>query len=261
MRILNHRMTWLTSRSAIGHQCQSRKSQISRRFKMPQPLASQQTTTPVTPDVTIPMLQDNTVPSTVPGMVVYNIVAAANQAPSFGRGVPVARASPMQIGTPVTSPQRTPMHGITIEEALLQGARLPCSPRQEANLLNPPLMLMDNHIKMMDALCHLSTSGLQFICESVEALCQERTPVQAPPGYCMLQASDPLQGTTTRSPLSQEFYHAANNLSTRITVPQQTPPQQHLAGDHHPDPEIVSTITNMQRHEQASRTQPTSRDE
>ena len=111
---------------------------------------------------------------------------------------------------------------------------------------------MDNHIKMIDALCHLDTSDLQFICESVEALCQERTPVQALPGYRMPQALDPLWGTTTHSPLSREFYHATSNLSTAITVPQQTPLQQHPVGDRRPDPEIVSAIVNMQRHEQAS---------
>ena len=63
-------------------------------------------------------------------------------------------------------------------------------PWQEAHLLNLPVILTDNHIKMMDALCHLDSYGLQFICESVEALHRERTPTQAPPGYHMPQASD-----------------------------------------------------------------------
>ena len=135
-------------------------------------------------------------------------------------GTPAASASPMQVGTPVASPHRTPGHGFAAEEALLQGATLPCSTRQEAHLLNPPLMLMDNHIKMMDALRHLDTCGLQFICESVEALCRETTPTQAPPGYCMPQASDTLWGMTSHPPLSQEFYRAASNLGTAIVEPQ-----------------------------------------
>ena len=60
----------------------------------------------------------------------------------------------MQVSTLAGVLHRTPRHSATTEEALLQGATLPCSPWQEANLLNPPLMLTDNHIKMMDALCH-----------------------------------------------------------------------------------------------------------
>ena len=150
---------------------------------------SQQTTISVTPDVAIPMLQDSTIPRTIPDTATYNVVAAANQAPGFGRGMLIARASPMQMGTPVVSLQRTPMHGVTAEEVLLQGATPLCFPHQEANLLNPPLMLKENHIKMMDALCHLDTTGLQFICEPVEALCRERTPVQALPGavHCRCQ--------------------------------------------------------------------------
>ena len=180
-------------------------------------LAPQSATTLAAPNVTIPMPQDSTGPGTVPGMTVHSVATAANQAPGFGRGLPVARASPMQVGTPaasalpmqisklVASPHRTPGHGFTAEEALLQGDTLPCSPQQEARLLNPPLTLIDNHIKMMDALHHLDSYGLQFICESAEALCRERMPTQAPPGYRMLQASDTLRGMTSHPPLSQEF--------------------------------------------------------
>ena len=169
----------------------------------------------------------------------------------------MASASPMQVGTLVASPHRTPGHGTAAEEALLQGATLPCSPWQEANLLNPPLMLMDNHIKMMDALRHLDTCRLQFICESVEALHRERTLTQVPPGYHMLQALDTLQGMTNHPPLSQEFYRATSNLGTAIVEPRLIPPQQHLVGSCHPDPEIENAIANMQRHEQALRTLPT----
>ena len=117
------------------------------------------------------------------------------------------------------------------EEALLPGTTLLCSPQQEANLLNPQPMLTDNHIKMMDALCHLDTIGLQFICESLEALRRERTHTQAPPGYRTLQASDVLRGITSQShsPMSHEFYRAASNLSTTIVEPQQISPQQHPA--------------------------------
>ena len=142
-------------------------------------LVPQSATTPAATDVTIPMPQDNTGPGTVPGMTAHNVATAANRAPSFGRGLPVARASPMQVGIPVASAlpmqvstlvaslHRTPGHGFATEEALLQGATLPCSPQQEAHLLNSPLMLMDNHIKIMDPLHHLDTCGLQFICKSV----------------------------------------------------------------------------------------------
>ena len=218
----------------------------------PQPAAAL-----VTPDVTIPMPQDNTRPGTIPGTVAHNVATAANQAPGFGRGFPVASASPMQVRTPAVSLHRTPRHSATAEEALLQGATLPCFPWQEANLLNPPLMVTDNHIKMMDTPCHLDTSRLQFICESVEALRRERTLTQAPPGYHMPQVSDPLREVASHPPLLQEFYRAASNLGTAIVEPRPIPPQQRPAGSHRPDPEIENAIANMQRHEQVSHTPPT----
>ena len=62
--------------------------------------APQQATTPVAPSVTIPMPQDNTGLGTVPGTTAHNVATMANQAPSFGGGLPVARASPMQVGNP-----------------------------------------------------------------------------------------------------------------------------------------------------------------
>ena len=215
------------------------------------------------------MPQGNTGPGTIPGTTTHNFATAANQAPSFGRGLPVARASPMQVGTLaasaspmqvgtlVASPHRTPGHRFAAEEALLQGDILPCSPQQEAHLLNPPVTLMDNHIKMMDALCHLDSYHLQFICQSVEALHRERMPTQAPPGYRMLQVLDTLWGLISNPPLSQEFYRAASNLGTAIVEPQQVSPQQCLTGSHHPDPEIKSAVTNMQRHKQVSSMPPT----
>ena len=226
-------------------------------------LASQSAASPAASNVTIPMPQGNTGPGTVPGTTVHNVATAANRAPGFGRGLSVARASPMQVGTPpasaspmqiatpAPSPHRTPGHMSATEEALLQGATLPCSPRQEAHLLNPLVILMDNHIKMMDALCHLDSYGLQFICESAEALRRERTPTQAPPGYRTPKVSDASQGSISNSPLSQEFYRATSNLCTAIVKPQQAPPQQHPVGNHRPDPEIESAITNVQRHERA----------
>ena len=167
-------------------------------------------------------------------------------------GTPLASASPMQATTTAPSLHKTPGHAFATEEALLQGATLPCSPRQEAHLLNPPVILTENHIKMMDALCHLDSYSLQFICKSVEALSRERMPTQAPPGYQMLQASDTPWGLTSNPLLSQEFYRAASNLSTAIVEPQQVLSQQRRAGNHRPDPEKESAITNMQRHEQAS---------
>ena len=232
-------------------------------------LASPLATTPAAPNVTIPMPQGSTSPSTVPDTTVHPVATAANQAPYFCRGLLVARASPMQVGTPpasalpmqvttpAASPHGTPSHTLTMEEELLWGSTLPCSPRQEANLLNPSVVLMDNHIKMMDTLCHLDSYGLQFICESVEAMCRERMPTQAPPGYHTPQASDILRRLTSNPLLSQEFYRAASNLGTAIVEPQQVPPQQHLAGSCHPDPEIESTVANMYRHKQASGIPPT----
>ena len=159
--------------------------------------------------------------------------------------------------------QRMPRLTMTIEEALLQGVTLLCSPQQEASLLTPQPMLMDNHIKMMDALQHLDTVGLQFICKSVEALCREITPTQAPPGYCMQQASNILHGIASQSHslMSHEFYRVVSNLGTAIVEPQLILLQQCPAGDQRPDPEIVSAIANMQRHEEASQMPPTSRDQ
>ena len=199
-----------------------------------------------------------------PGYYSAQFCPAANWAPGFGRGLPVARASPMQVGTQpasaspmqvmtlATLPHRTPGHAFAAEEALLQEATLPCSPRWEAHLLNPPVILMDNYIKMMVALHHLDSYSLQFICESAEALCRERMPTQAPPGYCMPQTSDIPWVSTNNPPISQEFYRATSNLSTAIVEPQQVLPQQCLVGNCCPDPEIESAITNMQRHKQAS---------
>ena len=161
-------------------------------------------------------------------------------------------ASPMQVTTPAALPHRTPSHALTAEEELLQGATLPCSPQQETNLLNLLVVLTDNHIKMIDALHHLDSYGLQFICELAEALCREPMPTQAPPGYCTLQASDIPCGSSNNPPLSQEFYRATSNLGTAIVEPQQALPQQCLVGNCCHDPEIESAITNMYRHEQVS---------
>ena len=77
-------------------------------------------------------------------------------------------------------------------------------------------------------------------------------PTQAPPGYRMPQASDIPRRSTNNPPLSQEFYRATSNLGTAIVEPQQVPPQQCLAGNCCPDPEIESAVANMYRHEQAS---------
>ena len=227
-------------------------------------LASQLATTLAAPNVTIPMPKGSTGSDTVLGTTAHHAATAANWAPGFSRGLPVARASPMQVGTlPASaSPMQvttlaallhgTPSHALTAEEELLWGATLPCSPRWEANLLNPPVVLMDNHIKMMDALHHLDSYGLQFICELAEALHREWMPTQAPPGYHMPQASDIPHGSTNNPPLSQEFYRATSNLGTAIVEPQQVPPLQRLAENHCPDPEIESAIANMYRPEQAS---------
>ena len=144
-------------------------------------------------------------------------------------GTPPASAASMQVTTLAVLLHGTPSHALTTEEELLQGATLPCSHQQEANLLNMPVVLTDNHIKMMDALHH--SYGLQFICELAEALHREQMPTQAPPGYHMLQVSDIPRGSPNNPPLSQEFYRATSNLSTAIVEPQQVSPQQHLLGD------------------------------
>ena len=189
---------------------------------------------------------ESMIPKTISDTPMHHTMAVANRAPGLRRGVPVAHALPMQIRTPVTSLQKTPLHGTTAEEVLLCGATLLCSLWQEAMLLgSPPPLLMDNHIKMMDTLYHLDTIRLQFICESVEALHRERTPTQPPPGYRMPQMMDPPQGVTTNSPLSQEFLWATSNLGTVIVMPPQFLPEQCPAGDHCPDPKIENAVANM----------------
>ena len=94
----------------------------------------------VAPNVTIPMPQGSTGPGTVPGTTAHHVATAANRVPGFSRGLPVARALPMQVGTPptsaspmqvtmpATSPYRIPGHTLTTEEELLQGTTLPCYP-------------------------------------------------------------------------------------------------------------------------------------
>ena len=99
----------------------------------------------------------------------------------------------------------------------------------------------------MDALRCLDNYGLQFICESAQALSQERTPVRAPPSYLTPQGP----GT----PLAHEFYRATSNLGTAIVVAllasTQQPPAE--APIRRPDPEIEAAVINMECHEQASR--------
>ena len=97
----------------------------------------------------------------------------------------------------------------------------------------------------MDALRCLDNYGLQFICESVQALSWERTPVRAPPSYFTLQAPG--------APLAHEFYRATSNLGTAIVAALLASTQQPLAEApiHHPDPEIEAAVINMECHEQA----------
>ena len=137
----------------------------------------------------------------------------------------------------------------TAEDKLLQRATLPCSPWREASLLNIVTLveLTEGHQKMMDALRCLDDYGLQFICESAQALSRECIPVRAPPGYSMPQAPG--------APLAHEFYRGASNLGTAIVVPlpasTRQPPAE--APVRHPDPEIEAAVMNMECHEQASR--------
>ena len=93
--------------------------------------ASQSAAIPVAPNVTIPMPQGNTSPGTIPGTTAHHVATAANQVPDFGRRLLVARALPMQVGTPPASASpmqvttlaaslhRTPSHALTTEEELL----------------------------------------------------------------------------------------------------------------------------------------------
>ena len=107
--------------------------------------------------------------------------------------------------------------------------------------------LTEGHQKMMDTLRFLDNYGLQFICESAQALSREWTPVRAPPGYLTLQVPGAL--------LAHEFYRATSNLGTAIVAPvpasTQQPPAE--APIHRPDPEIEAAVINMERQEQASR--------
>ena len=107
--------------------------------------------------------------------------------------------------------------------------------------------LTEVHRKMMDTLRCLDNYGLQFICESVQALSREQTLVRAPPSYLMLQVPG--------APLAHEFYRAASNFGTAIVVPfpasTQQPPAE--APIRRPDPEIEAAVINMECHEQASR--------
>ena len=155
----------------------------------------------------------------------------------------------IKLSTPTYSSEEASGPTSIAEDELLQGATLPCSPWWEASLLNiaAPVELTEGHWKMMDALRCLDNYGLQFICESAQALSWEQTPVRAPPGYLTLQAPG--------APLAHEFYRAASNLGTTIVAPllastQQPPAEAPIC---HPDPEIEAAVINMECHEQASR--------
>ena len=155
----------------------------------------------------------------------------------------------MKLWTPTYPSQEASGPTSTAKDELLQGATLLCSPWREASLLNmaTPVELTEGHRKMMDALRCLDNYGLQFICESAQALSWERTPVRAPPGYLTPQAPGTL--------LAHKFYRAASNLGTTIVAPlpasTQQPPAE--APIHRPDPEIEAAVINMECHEQASR--------
>ena len=285
--------------------------QIDYQMPAPSPAPSPQTSIPPQEDAPMPMSlattqsQVSTGPGSVPS-VMEHTPTAVNQAPGFGRELPVQRTmpiqvgapqdstSPMQVGTlhslslppPMSSPARqiTPMQVAplcqtttamrisaltmpmkqsmltypseeasgptsTAEDELLQGATLPCSPWWEATLLNmaTPVELTEGHRKMMDALRCLDNYGLQFICESAQALSREWTPVRAPPSYL----TPPAPGT----PLAHEFYRAASNSGTAIVVPLPASTQQPLAEApiRCPNPEIEAAVINMECHEQASR--------
>ena len=160
-----------------------------------------------------------------------------------------ASMTPMKLSMPTYQSEEACGPTSTAEDELLQGATLPCSPWREASLLNmaTPVELTEGHQKMMDALRCLDNYGLQFICESAQALSRERIPVRAPPGYLTPQVPG--------APLAHEFYRAASNLGTAIVAPLPVSTQQPLAEApiHRPDPEIEAAVINMECHEQASR--------
>ena len=99
--------------------------------EVPKPVVSNESTTILKITVSMPR---------------HHPTAAANRAPGFGHGVALSSASPMQVGMPVTSPQKTLMHRTTVEEVLLHGATHLCSLQQEILLLGLPLLLTDNHL-------------------------------------------------------------------------------------------------------------------
>ena len=134
--------------------------------------------TPAPEEVPEPMPSSK--PTTIPKINVsapgHHLTAAANRAPGFSRDMALSSTLPMQVGMPqvgtsAMSPRKTPAHGTTAEEILLHGSTLSCTLQQEMSLLSsPPLLLTDNHLKMMESLCTLDASGLQFICELIEVV-------------------------------------------------------------------------------------------
>ena len=160
-----------------------------------------------------------------------------------------ASMTPIKLSTLTYSSEEATSPTSTAEDELLQGTTLLCSPWWEASLLNIATLveLTEGHRKMMDTLRCLDDYGLQFICESAQALSRERTPVRVPPGYFTPQ----VPGT----PLAHEFYRAASNLGTAIGAPLPASTQQPLAEAPicRPDPEIEAAVINMECHEQASR--------
>ena len=160
-----------------------------------------------------------------------------------------ALTMPIKMSMPTYSSEEASGLKSTAEDELLQGATLPCLPWREASLLNmvTPVELTEGHQKMMDALRCLDTYGLQFICESAQALSREWTLVRAPPGYLMPQVPG--------APLAHKFYRATSNLGTAIVAPlpalTQQPPAE--APIRCPDPEIEAAVINMECHDKASR--------
>ena len=99
-------------------------------------------------------------------------------------------------------------------------------------------VLMDNHIKMMDAFI---TWTLMACSSSVSrrrpCVGSKRQPKLHQATACCRRLDIP-HGSSNNPVLSQEFYRAVSNLGTAIVELQQFPPQQRLAGNCHPDPEI-----------------------
>ena len=119
----------------------------------------------------------------------------------------------------------------------LQGPTLPCSPAQEHCLFG----LTPNHNHMMTSVCQLDAMGLQFLCESFEAIQRKCSP-RPPPGYTTLKGGDLYVDLWSNSLISLQLLQNTSNLGTFIISPPQTTRLPSLK----PGPFIEVAVTNVQ---------------